>query len=83
MSSCCRLREQNSSSRRGDIAAVFIGLGPGVSVMVVPVYLPSLDEVDAELELLKDFVDRNKGKSFLIVCELNAKSTHTSDDSRI
>lgn len=67
----CRRREQISSvievMTESNVVALSINLCPGVSVMVVSVYLPPLDEVD--------LLDRNKGKSFIIEGDFNVKST--------
>lgn len=37
-----------------NVVAVQVDLSPGVAVRVVSVYLPPLDEIDAELDSLKD-----------------------------
>lgn len=44
--------------------AVSVDLGLEVSVLVVSVYLPPKGEVNAELGMLKDLLDRNKKNRF-------------------
>lgn len=58
-----------------NIVAVSIDIGPEIKIVVVYLPLPPIEEVDAELYLLRDLLGKYEDKIVGLVRDFNAKSS--------